>query len=75
MHQGPLTPGSTQESRVSSLILVNSPKKSTEGGGGQGGTYPFLITHRGDSAIMNVVQTREFWHQERGLRREWLFEL
>lgn len=24
---------------------------------------------------MNVVQTREFWHQERGLRREWLFDL
>lgn len=57
------------------LFNISKLPKRAEEGDGQWGTYPFLITHWGDSAIMNVVQTGEFWHQKKGLRREWLFDL
>lgn len=55
------------------LFHISKLPKRAEEGDGQWGTYPFLITHWGDSAIMNVVQTGEFWHQKKGLRRQWAF--
>lgn len=66
-----------QHTGIQSVLFNISklPKKKHRGRWWTVRDLPFLIIHWGDSAIMNDVQTREFWHQKRGLRREWLFDL
>lgn len=54
---------------ISKLPPLNPAKKH----GGRWWTVIYFWSHTEDSAIMNDVQTREFCHQERGLRRKWLF--